>query len=83
MSSAYVEILKKQVLMLVRDGSSGLDDLSSECEGKQAKIKASFFPFPLSGHQKVPLTFRVNLLTSDNLGVKKTLDRSAQQLCFS
>lgn len=58
--------------MLVRDGSSGLDDLSSECEGKQTKIKASFFPFPLSGHQKVQLTFRVILLVSDNLRSRKS-----------
>lgn len=35
------------------------------------KPKTSFFPFLLSGHQKVPLTFRVILLASDNLRSRK------------
>lgn len=33
--------------MLVRDGSSRLDDLSSECEGKQAKTQNFLLPFPV------------------------------------
>lgn len=49
--------------MLVRGGSNRLEKLSSEGEGKNQSF---LLPFPISGHQEVPLTFRVILLASDN-----------------
>lgn len=55
--------------MLVRGGSNRLDELSSEGESKNQSF---LLPFPLSGHQEVPLTFRAILHASDNLRSRKS-----------